>query len=255
MLLGEPIRWRLIQALAESDRLIQELARQVGQPLNLVSYHLRQLREAGLITERRSSLDARATYCSLDLDRLADLYRSAGRALHPTLVTQFDGTRPVHPLRVLFLCTHNAARSQMAEGLLREAVAGRWFVASAGSQPGGVHPLAVSTLADRGVDIRAQMSKDPDQLVVREYDLVISLCDRVRAERIVFPNRPRRAHWSLPDPLASPKRAQPRVFRETADGLARRIGWLLRRFGESTLPETSMVPRPDTEVRAATRAR
>jgi len=84
---------------------------------------------------------------------------------------------------------------------------------------------------------------------------VISLCDRVRAERIVFPNRPRRAHWSLPDPLASPKRAQPRVFRETADGLARRMGWLLRRFGESTLPETSMVPRPDAQVRAATRAR
>lgn len=227
-LLGEPLRWRIVRALVRSDWLIQELAGQLKQPLNLVSYHLRRLREAGLITERRSSLDGRATYCSLDVTRLADLYRAAGQALDPALLLKPN--RPqTRQLRVLFLCTHNAARSQMAEGLLRDAIGGRWLVASAGSQPSGVHPLAIKTLAQRGIDIRHQTSKDPAALDVREYDVVISLCDRVRAERIRFPNRPQRAHWSLPDPLGAPRRMQAKVFRQTADDLAQRIQWFLER--------------------------
>ncbi len=232
-ILGEPVRWQIVQALLESDWLIQEIGRQVKQPLNLLSYHLDKLRAAGLITERRSSLDGRATYCSLDVSRLTELYADAGREL------RLPAGRPVadadRGLRVLFLCTHNAARSQMAEGLLREAVQGRWRVASAGSQPGGVHPLAVETLARRGIDIGQQTSKDPAALEIREFDVVISLCDRVRAERIRFPNRPRRAHWSLPDPLAAPRRTQPRAFRETADRLTQRIQWFLNRERFSAL--------------------
>jgi len=236
-LLAEPVRWHMVLALAESDWLIQELARRVRQPLNLVSYHLRLLREAGVIHERRSSLDGRATYCSLDLDRLSALYRAAGQALHPaphpalTALPAASATRPT--LRVLFLCTHNAARSQMAEGLFRAAVRGRWLVASAGSHPSGVHPFAVKTMAERGVDIAGQTSKDLESLSVRDYDIVISLCDRVRAEPLTLANRPRRAHWSLPDPLGESRRTQPRAFRETADGLARRICWFLERYGQS----------------------
>lgn len=222
----------MVQSLVKSDLQIRELAQQVHKPLNLVSYHLRLLREAGVIQMRRSSLDGRATYCTLDLDRIRALYGAAGQALHPSLVTSLAGE--LGPLRVLFLCTHNAARSQMAEGLLRAAVDDRWLIASAGSKPGGVHPLAVSTLASRGVDIRAQRSKDPSQLPVQTYDLVITLCDRVRAERIRLPHHPQRAHWSLPDPLASPRRTQPRAFRETADQLSQRIGWLLQRTGQVT---------------------
>lgn len=226
VLLAEPIRWSLVQALTGSDLQVHELARAVHKPLNLVSYHLRLLREAGVVQMRRSSLDGRATYCTVDQDRLRQLYVAAGRALCPPLgVASPTGAKP---LRVLFLCTHNAARSQMAEGLLRAAVDRRWRVASAGSEPSTVHRLAISTLADRGIDISAQRSKDPSQLRIQAYDLVITLCDRVRAERIRFSNHPRRAHWSLPDPLTSPHQSQPRAFRETADQLGRRIGWLLQ---------------------------
>ena len=231
-LLGEPVRWQIVQVLAEGDLMIQEIARRLDQPLNLLSYHLRSLRAAGLIAERRSSLDGRATYCSLNVSRLTELTAAAGQALLPVAILR-DGSR-AKALRVLFLCTHNAARSQMAEGLLRDAVQGRWLVASAGSHPSGVHPLAIDTLARRGIDIRGQSSKDPSALEHREYDIVISLCDRVRAEHITFPNRPRRIHWSLPDPLAAAPRAQGQAFRQTADRLAQRIEWFLAR--ERALP-------------------
>ena len=236
-LLGEPIRWQLVQTLAESDRTIQELSEQVGQPLNLLSYHLRLLREVHLVNQRRSSLDGRATYCSLDGMRLNELYEGASQALFAFRVRRAATTQ--RPVRVLFLCTHNAARSQLAEGLLREAVQGHWLVASAGSDPRGVHPLAIATLAQRGVDIQSQSSKDVNALEAREYDFVITLCDRVRAEKISWPNRPRRAHWSLPDPLAVPQREQPKAFRDTADALTRRIRWFLQLDVQSTDPSQS----------------
>ncbi len=232
----------MVHSLLRSDLQIQELAQHVWKPLNLVSYHLRLLREAGVVLVRRSSLDRRATYCALDLDRVRALYGAAGQALHPSLIA--PAVAEARPLRVLFLCTHNAARSQMAEGLLRMAVDERWLIASAGSEPSGVHPLAVSTLASRGVDIRAQRSKAPSELPMRTFDLVITLCDRVRAEQIRFPHHPQRAHWSLPDPLASPRRAQARVFAETADQLSRRIGWLVQRVGQ---PVERVSPSPHKE--------
>lgn len=223
-LLGEPVRWRVVKALADSDLTIRELARRVGQPLNLMSYHLGLLRDAGLVATRRSSLDGRATYCSLEVGRLTALYAAAGQALHPALGR--PGIEADRPLRVLFLCTHNAARSQMAEGLLR-ALAPGWAVASAGSAPSGVHELAVTTLARRGIDIGRQTSKDVTALGGREFDVVISLCDRVRGERVRLSGRPRRAHWSLPDPLDEPRRAQPKAFRETAAALDKRLRWFL----------------------------
>lgn len=239
-LLGEPVRWRIIQTLALSDWTIRELAQQVKQPLNLLSYHLRLLREAHLIDQHRSRQDSRATYCSLNVARLAELYERAGVALHPSLRRRTVQVR--QPFSVLFLCTHNAARSQMAEGLLREAVQGRWRVESAGSRPSGVHPLAIATLADRGIDIRHQTSKDLTVLSSVNFDVVISLCDFVRAEAFPFANRPWRMHWSLPDPLETPKRSQKRAFRETADRLAQRIGWFLSdppAFSSSTVGGSS----------------
>lgn len=227
-LLSEPIRWQLVAALGQGDWLVQELAIKVRQPLNLLSYHLGKLKAAGVVRERRSSLDRRARYCSLDVGRLQDLYAQARRALPgPGLRQETAGPGQRQPMRVLFLCTHNAARSQMAEALLREAVRGRWTVVSAGSQPTGVHPLAVATLAERQIDISQHTSKTVADLGPRAFDLVITLCDRVRAEPIRLGGRPLRQHWSLPDPLARPRPSQPKAFAETADTLTQRIRWLL----------------------------
>src|SRR6476659_7014083 len=115
-LLAHDMRWRLVSALARSDHRVNELVRLLDQPMNLVSYHLKQLRDQRLVTERRSSADGRDVYYSLDLDLLRTRYFAAVAALHPALATS-DITNVVlpaprtSPARILFLCTHNSARS------------------------------------------------------------------------------------------------------------------------------------------------
>src|SRR5690349_24126252 len=111
-LAGHPLRWRLLSELARSDRMVQELTDLVGEPQNLVSYHLGKLRDGRLVSARRSSADRRDTYYGLDLVRLGGLLAAAGAALHPGLrlaPPQRDDAQ-IAPARVLFLCTGNSAR-------------------------------------------------------------------------------------------------------------------------------------------------
>ena len=84
-LAAHPLRWRLLSELARSDRLVQELTDRVGEPQNLVSYHLGKLRDGGLVSARRSSFDRRDAYYTVDLARIADLVSATGGALHPGL--------------------------------------------------------------------------------------------------------------------------------------------------------------------------
>src|SRR5260370_5749282 len=151
-LAGHPIRWSVLTRLARSDYRVQELVAFLQLPQNLVSYHLRQLRAGNLVTERKSSADERSVYYSLDVEQFRALYLQAGEQLHPALAgaTTEPGDReqlgkaPHTPLRVLFLCTENSARSQMAEVLLRQLSHGTIEAFSAGSHPvEHVHPLAV----------------------------------------------------------------------------------------------------------------
>src|SRR5687768_16727964 len=137
-LAAHPLRWRLLTELADSDYRVRELVTLVGEPQNLVSYHLRLLRDGGLVTAARSSFDARDSYYHLDLDRCADALADTGAALHPALREggAIPITAPTRPrsrrIAVLFVCTGNSARSPIAEALLRHRTADRVSVTSAG---------------------------------------------------------------------------------------------------------------------------
>ena len=102
--------------------------------------------------------------------------------------------------RVLFVCTHNSARSQMAEGFLATLGSGRYQAESAGIEARGVNPLAIQAMAEIGIDIAVQESKTIDRFIDQEFDVVITVCDDAAEACPVFPNARRRLHWSFPDP-------------------------------------------------------
>jgi len=108
------------------------------------------------------------------------------------------------PIRVLFLCVHNSARSQMAEGLLRHLGGERFEAHSAGSEPtDAVRPLAVRAMAERGVDISAQRPKLQSTFVGYPLDYAITTCDEAREACPVFPGRVQQLHWRFDDPAAA----------------------------------------------------
>jgi arsenate reductase len=103
---------------------------------------------------------------------------------------------------VLFLCTGNSARSQMAEGLLRHEAGDRFEVHSAGTNPTTVRPEAVAVMRELGIDVSRQWSKSVDEFKGREFDYVITVCDAANEVCPVFPGNTKRLHWSFEDPAA-----------------------------------------------------
>ncbi len=230
-LAAHPLRWRLLSELAGGDHRVRELCVLLDRPQNLVSYHLGRLRDERLVTMRRSSADRREAYYALELARCGELLDAAGDALHPGL-RRGPGARDPHADRpraqVLFLCTGNSARSQIAEALLEHQSGGTIRAFSAGSHPKPVHADAVRVLRERGIDISGRRSKPLTDFTGRRLDFVVSLCDRVRE---VCPEFPGAAvtHWSIADPAAAAGDAGERLaaFRRTATELATRITFLL----------------------------
>jgi protein-tyrosine-phosphatase len=230
-LAGHPLRWRLLGELARSDRIVLELTELVGEPQNLVSYHLAKLRDARLVFARRSSADRRDTYYGLDLGRIGALLSAAGGALHPGLRLTLSphDEAPIRPARVLFLCTGNSARSPIAEALAKARSAGAIEAYSAGSHPKPIHPNAVRVMRDEyGLDLSRHDSRHLDEFADQRFDWVISLCDRVREVCPELPGHPQTVHWSIPNPVTgdSDKMTYP-LFRQTAAELATRIEFLL----------------------------
>lgn len=223
-LLAHSLRWQLVQALAISDYRVNELVHLVDQPINLVSYHLKQLRLGQMVTTRRSDADGRDVYYSLNVAQLRSAYYTAGAALHPMLA-QTPPSRALHKKpSVLFICTHNSARSQMAEGLLRHLSADELVVNSAGSIPDRVHPDAITTMARRGIDIERQHAKGFDAVRGESFGVVITVCDQAREICPTFPATTQQIHWGFSDPSRiSDEQERRRAFKQTADGLQARI--------------------------------
>ena len=239
--LGDPLRWHLVGELGRSDRRVGELVELVGKPQNLVSYHLAELRRAGIVSGRRSSADGRDVYYRADLFRCRDLLGEAGLSLHPGLSlcpTHREGaTRRAKP-RLLFLCTGNSARSQIAEALVQHRSGGAVEARSAGSHPKPLHPNAVRVLAERGVDIAGRPTKSLTRFARNRFDRVITLCDKIREVCPEFPGAPIVAHWSIADPAATgdTDTATYAAFQQVADEIEGRVALLLADL-ESQNPE------------------
>ena len=242
-LAGHPLRWRLLSELARSDRRVRELCELEGRRQSLVSYHLRQLRDGGLVSMRRSAADGRDSYYALDLARCGELLSSAGASLHPALGPAAPPParheRRAPRARVLFLCTGNSARSQIAEALVSQLSGGAVSAASAGSHPKPLHPNAVRVMRERGLDISRRRAKHLSEFADQRFDYVISLCDLVREVCPEFPGEPGLIHWSIPDPGREPGRDEDTLpaFERTADELCIRIGFLIEAIEQTTNQE------------------
>jgi len=148
------------------------------------------------------------------------------------------------PIRVLFVCTHNSARSQMAEGFLRRLGGNAFEAASAGTEPGELHPLAVAVMAEVGIDISGQRAKSVDDLVRQQFDYVITVCDDANESCPIFPNARHRLHWSFPDPSAAGGTREERlaVFRTVRDGIKARVKEIVSGQADSQQPKAEGTP-------------
>ena len=150
-------------------------------------------------------------------------------AKEPGTAQDIPLTRAGKRVRVIFLCTHNSARSQMAEGILRQMAGDQVEVASAGTEVTRVHPLAIRVMAARGIDISGQRSKHLEEYLDQPWDYVITVCDRAGEACPIFPGTSERIHWSIPDPSSAEGEDAVReaAFQGAADDLLTRIRYLL----------------------------
>jgi arsenate reductase len=141
--------------------------------------------------------------------------------------------------KVLFVCTGNSVRSQMAEGLLKALGSGQWKVRSAGMIQSFVHPLAIRVMEEIGIDISQQTSKSMDQFVNEKFDYVITLCDHAAQFCPTFGGQGKRLHWPFEDPAGATGTMEERlvVFRRIRDGIKKKIEKFLR-SESSEIPDT-----------------
>lgn len=200
--LGDPVRLAMVDDLASSDRSPGELSSRHGLASNLLAHHLDVLEEAGLVERVASSGDGRRRYV---------------RLRHHALLELRVGVR-VPEGAVLFVCTHNSARSQLAAALWSEQTGG--VAASAGTHPAErVAPGAVAAASRAGLDLSGAVPRSLDQIDL-EPEVVVTVCDRAHEELSPADNW---WHWSTPDPLGDP---DPGAFDRALDALRRRISTL-----------------------------
>jgi protein-tyrosine-phosphatase/DNA-binding transcriptional ArsR family regulator len=220
--LADPVRLRLVDLLGEGDASPGELHARVGLSSNLLAHHLNVLEEAGIVSRHRSHADRRRTYLRLHRDRLAGLLPSAR--------SQSGGVEGVE--RVVFVCTANSARSQLAAALWQEA--SPIPVVSGGTHPGtAIAPGAVSAARRHGLTLVRDRPQSLEGLL-RDGDYVVTVCDAAHEELRVVGETSRTtvrlagvSHWSVPDPVATGTKA---AFDAAHDEIADRVADLARRL-------------------------
>ncbi len=182
------------------------------------------------IARQRADLDR----LDAELTDLEDTIAAASRAAAQ------ERPMPAQPIRVLFVCTGNSARSQLAEALLARMGGADFEVASAGTEPKGVHPYSIRVLAEQGIDWSAATSKSTMDFVGQPWDYVITVCDRARQSCPVFPGEHNKLHWGLEDPAEAQGTDEQKAaaFRHTAVELTQR----LRPFVEVAMRAAGRIP-------------
>ncbi|GHO64630.1 ArsR family transcriptional regulator [Ktedonobacter sp. SOSP1-52] len=235
-LVAHEVRWNLLRCLARSDYRVQDLVDRLQLPQNLISYHLKLLRQGQLVRERHSSADEREVFYRLEVEQLQQLYWQAGDMLHPAITLSPEQAltkkkqRPHQPLRILFLCTENSARSQMAEALLRHLSHGMVEAFSVGSTPAEqIHPQARQCMERMGIDMSLAVPKHLDLFQSERFDAIITVCDSLHEVCPTFPGDPERIHWSVPDPARTQGTEEQvrAAFEQTALQLTTRLRFLL----------------------------
>ncbi|MFN8496926.1 MAG: metalloregulator ArsR/SmtB family transcription factor [Anaerolineae bacterium] len=250
--LGEVNRLRVYALLSMGPMSVGDLGITLGLSQALVSHHLAVLKAAGLIVDYRSPSDARVVIYSIDKSRLRDLYGELSLILdpirafdpRPSLPDPMRRTTMSGPIRVLFLCTGNSARSQMSEALLREKGEGLFQAVSAGTHPKGLHPLTIKVMDERGIDVRDQRSKDVTEFLTDTFDYVITVCDRANEECPVFPGDYERIHWSFEDPAAATgsEERQLEVFRRVRIAIENRIALFINAHRREAAERMAAMP-------------
>jgi ArsR family transcriptional regulator, arsenate/arsenite/antimonite-responsive transcriptional repressor / arsenate reductase (thioredoxin) len=244
--LAHDLRWTIVSMLVPGDLRTSEIVLRTGQAPSLVSYHLARLRDAGLVSARRSAADGRDSYHCLDLDALGRTVTGAVEQIHPGLITGpgtapeqtrlplaaggtaglRQGDRPRRRAEVLFICSGNSARSPMAEGWLNHLGGGLVTARSAGVTPAPLHPLAAAAMAEHGVDISSHRATSLSAYAGGAFARVITLCDRAREECGDLLQAGAAVHWSIPNPSqAHPPDLD--AFRSAARELRTRVRYLL----------------------------
>lgn len=221
--MADPARLRIVDAVSLGDVSPSDLQHQLGLASNLLAHHLRTLERAGLVTRRRSEADRRRAYLRLEPDALVDLFPDA---TVPRLTVP----------RVLFVCTANTARSQLAAVLWGQA--SRVPVASAGTHPAeAIAPGAVAAASRHGHRLAQVRPRSLDD-VRRDDDYVITVCDQ--AHEALDRSGPAasgmdRLHWSVPDPVPV---GTSQAFDDAYDDLARRVYYLAPRLAAGRTPRS-----------------
>jgi arsenate reductase len=154
------------------------------------------------------------------------------------------------PIRVLFLCTHNSSRSQIAEGLLRARGGPAFAVFSAGTEPRTVHPLAIKAMQELGIDISGHTAKGIDAFATQPaMDLVITVCDEAQEACPFFPNARKQVHWGFPDPSRATGTEEERLaaFRHIRDLIAAKVSRFLEHSTSFSLEQLYAVAKVEEQ--------
>jgi arsenate reductase (thioredoxin) len=254
--LADPYRLHILDLLTQGEACHSELKEQVGLPPNLLSHHLRVLRQAGLVRTRHDTIDGRWIYYAANKDSLIYWRAWLGQFLDPGRVQARSALcgpegRQASPSRprvdeadrklkrfVLFLCTGNSCRSQMAEAIVNTRLGDEWAAFSAGTQPAGcVHPRAVESLAEIGIDWRGRSAKRADEFRTIPFDLIVTLCDNAKEHHPTWldQSQPAPIHLGFPDPARATGSAEEvrATFRTVRDAIIEQVPAFLRDWPRS----------------------